>query len=237
MCSHKSIPPGVNPSDDHLQPTRPGAALLRRGSVRFPGGPDIVAAKVNHFGFAGRSCKQSVHRIANWSGTPLRNHKAIASSKLNQVCVHGEPYNSSGPLFAPSVVRGHDELTKRQGSFPAIGLHGLKCKPERRAGDMGCSPHGRFSWIRPRPSVSGLEECPKNAEPQSEIIIVANQLLTAGLASLAAVQAARGDCRPHAVRLPPFPATGSCRKVSSTRLPVAATGFGSVPAPAIFRRP
>jgi len=71
----------------------------------------------------------------------LKNHKASLSSKLNQACIDGEPHNPFGFLSAAGVVNGHDELTKRQVSLPAIGFHGLKCKPGSRADAMGCLPH------------------------------------------------------------------------------------------------
>jgi hypothetical protein len=45
------------------------------------------------------------------------------SSKLNQVHINGEPYNPFGFLSAAGGVHGHDELTKRQVSLPAIGFH------------------------------------------------------------------------------------------------------------------
>ncbi len=98
---------------------------MQRASVCSPDDPDVALAKVNRFGFAGWSFKESIHRIANLIETPLGKHEAFSSSKLDQACVDCEPHNSSGPTFTPSVVHSGDEPTKRQGLFPAIGLHSL----------------------------------------------------------------------------------------------------------------
>jgi len=71
------------------------------------------------------------------------------SLKLNLVRIDGEPHNPPGFLSAAGVVNGHDELTKRQATLPAIGFHGPKYKPGNRAGAMGCSPHMRFCGFSP----------------------------------------------------------------------------------------
>jgi hypothetical protein len=126
MFSLETITPRVDRSDGRLQPTQPGAALIRRASVCFPDDPDAAAAKVHRFGFVSRGFKQSVHIFApglKSSG----NHPALFSAKLNQVRLDGEPHNSFGFLSAASVVNGHDELTQRQDFLPAIGFHGRKC--------------------------------------------------------------------------------------------------------------
>jgi hypothetical protein len=101
-------------------------------------------AKVNRFDFVGRSFKQSVYIFAPGLKSS-RNHKVLLSAKLNQVRLVGESHNPSGFAFAADVVNARDEFTKRQGFLPAIGFHGLKCKPGNRAGAMGCSPYVRFS--------------------------------------------------------------------------------------------
>jgi len=85
----------------------------------------MVVAKINRFGFGGRSFKESVHRIANLIETPLGKHEALWSLKLDQACVDGEPHNASGPALAPGVVHSGDKPTKRQGFLPAIGFHTL----------------------------------------------------------------------------------------------------------------
>jgi hypothetical protein len=51
------------------------------------------------------------------------NHKVIASSKLNQVRINGEPHNPFGLVFAAGVVNARDELTKRQCLLLLIGFH------------------------------------------------------------------------------------------------------------------
>jgi hypothetical protein len=61
MRSFESITPEASRSDDRLQPTRLGAALLRSAAVRVPDDPDVVAMKVNRFGFVGRGFKQDIH--------------------------------------------------------------------------------------------------------------------------------------------------------------------------------
>ena len=122
MCSFEVITSGVNRSDGCLQPTPLGAALIRRASVRFPDDPDVVGAKVNRFGFVGRSFEQSVHIFAPGLKSS-RNHKALWSAKLNQVRLDGEPHNPSGLVFAVGVVNARDELTKRQRLLLVIDLH------------------------------------------------------------------------------------------------------------------
>jgi hypothetical protein len=153
MRSFEVITSGVNRSDGRLQPTL-GAALMRRAFVCYPDDSDVVVAKVNRFGFAGRRFKQSVHIFAPGLKSS-RNHNALLSAKLNQVNLDGKPQNPSGLAFAADAVNARDPFTKGQGFLPAIGFHGLKCKPGNHAGAMGCSPHLRFSWIQPRYNCPG----------------------------------------------------------------------------------
>ena len=61
MRSFEVIMPEANRSGSRLQPKRRGAALIQGDSVCFSGGPGVVVAKVNRFGFVGRGFKQSVH--------------------------------------------------------------------------------------------------------------------------------------------------------------------------------
>jgi hypothetical protein len=72
---------------------------------------------------------------------PLGKHETLWPPKLVQVRVEGEPHKSTGPAFTPGIVRGGDELAKRQWFLPAIRFHRLKYKPGDRATAMGCSPH------------------------------------------------------------------------------------------------
>ena len=72
---------------------------------------------------------------------PFGKDETLLSSKLDHVCVDGEPYKSTGPAFTPSVVRSGDELAKRQGLLPAIRFHRLKYRPDGHAAAMGYSPH------------------------------------------------------------------------------------------------
>jgi|SRR5208282_424075 len=72
---------------------------------------------------------------------PSRKHKTLWPPKLDQVRVEGEPHKSTGPAFTPGIVRGGDELAKRQGFLPAIRFHNLKYRLGDRAAAMGCSPH------------------------------------------------------------------------------------------------
>lgn len=142
MRSREVIPPEANRPGPRLRPKRHGAALIRRASVCSPDNPDLVVAKVNRFGFVGRSFKQRVHILVSrlkCSG----NHKALLSAKLNQMRPDGEPHNSGGFAFAADFVNARDELAKRQGFLPAIRFHAPKCKSGNRAGAMGCSPHIR----------------------------------------------------------------------------------------------
>jgi hypothetical protein len=109
-------------------------------SVCFPDDAVVIAAKVNRFGFTGRSFKQSVHQIVNLIETPLGKLEALRPLKLDEVCVDGEPHNSFGPAFAPGVVRHGDEFTKCQGFLPAIGFHGVKYRPETGRALWGVHP-------------------------------------------------------------------------------------------------
>jgi hypothetical protein len=70
MCSFEVTAPEANRPGSRLQPKRHGAASIQRDSVCIPGGSDVVVAKVNRFGFVGRSFKQNVHGIANLIRTP-----------------------------------------------------------------------------------------------------------------------------------------------------------------------
>ena len=120
-------------------------------------------------------------------GTRLKNYKASLPSKLNQVCIDGEPYNSSGPSFTPGVVNGHDEFTKRQVSLPAIGFHGLKCNRASSRAIWGVYPICVFLDSTPA-HVSGLEEHQLDAKPGSKLITAANHRLMTGFDSLAAAR-------------------------------------------------
>lgn len=75
---------------------------------------------------------------------PLGKHEALLSSKLDLVCVDGEPHKSTGPAFTPGVVRSGDELAKRQWFLPAIHFHNLKYRPGDRATAIRCFPHAGF---------------------------------------------------------------------------------------------
>ncbi len=72
---------------------------------------------------------------------PPGKHETLWPPKLDQVRIDGKPHKSTGPAFTPGVVRGGDELAKRQWFLPAIRLHTLKYSPRGRAPAMGCSPH------------------------------------------------------------------------------------------------
>jgi hypothetical protein len=96
---------------------------MRKTPVCFPADPGFTVANANPFGCVGTSFEESVHWIANLIEIPLGKLVALWPSKLNQTRVDGEPHNSSGPVFAPSVMHSGDEPTKRQGFLPAIGLY------------------------------------------------------------------------------------------------------------------
>ena len=117
--------------------------MIRRASVCFPDDPDVVGAKVNRFGFVGRSFEQSVHIFAPGLKSS-RNHKALLSAKLNQVRLDGEPHNPSGLVFAVSVVNTRDELTQRQRLLLVIDLHGLNIGQETARVPWGVSLWGIY---------------------------------------------------------------------------------------------
>ena len=112
--------------------------MIRRASICFPDDPDVVGAKVNRFGFVGRSFEQSVHIFAPGLKSS-RNHKALLSAKLNQVRLDGEPHNPSGLVFAVGVVNARDELTKRQRLLLVIDLHGMNIGQETARAPWGVS--------------------------------------------------------------------------------------------------
>jgi hypothetical protein len=144
MHSREIITPEANRSDSCPLPKRHGAAWIQRDSDCIP----VVAAKVHDFRLVGWSFEQSVHIFAPGLKSSS-NHKALLAAKFNQARLDGEPHNPFGLLSAKGVVSARDEFPKRQGFLPAIGFHCLKYRPGNRAGAMGCSPHVRFSWIRP----------------------------------------------------------------------------------------
>ena len=122
---------------------------VRSRSSRFPDDPDIVVANANRFGFVGRSFKERVHRIANLIETSLRNHKAIVSSKLNEVRLDGESHKPSGLVFAVGVGNARDEFTKRQRLLLVIDLHGKRMGRETARALWGVSPNSRLTTPMP----------------------------------------------------------------------------------------
>jgi hypothetical protein len=58
----------------------------------------------------------------------LRDHKAPAAPKLNQVLVDGQPHKSFGPASAPSSISGSDKITELEHPFPIIISH-IHCFP------------------------------------------------------------------------------------------------------------
>ena len=48
--------------------------------------------------------------------------EALSSLKFDQACVDGEPHSSSG-VFAQDIMRGHDELAKRERLLLLIAFH------------------------------------------------------------------------------------------------------------------
>ena len=139
MLSFEVITSEVNRSDGRLQLTQLGAALIREDLACFPGGLATIVATFNHFGFVGRSCKQSVHIFAPGLKSS-RNHKALRAAKFNQVCLEGEPHNPSGLVFVVGVVNARDELTQRQRLLLVIDLHGLNIGQETARALWGVSP-------------------------------------------------------------------------------------------------
>lgn len=115
----------VNRLGCRIQPTQHGSALIQGDSACFHGNTGIAGAKANHFGLAGMSFKEGVHRIANWIETPLKNHKALWSAKLNRMRLEGEPHKPAGLVFAVGIVNASDELAHRQRLPLVIGLHDM----------------------------------------------------------------------------------------------------------------
>ncbi|MGB7746872.1 MAG: hypothetical protein WBN75_06245 [Verrucomicrobiia bacterium] len=74
------------------------------------------------------------------------------SAKLKQAPIDGEPHNSFGFLSAAGVVNSHDDFTKRQVSFPAIGFHGII---------VNGKPRGRYGVFTPYARLD--ESCPDTA--------------------------------------------------------------------------
>lgn len=79
MRAFEVIPSETNRPRSRLQPKRRGAALIQKDSEYIPGDPDVVAAKVNRFGFAGWSFKRSVHIFVPGMGFS-RNCMALLSA-------------------------------------------------------------------------------------------------------------------------------------------------------------
>jgi hypothetical protein len=157
MRSFEVITTEANRPSSRLQPERRGAASIQRDAMGIPSGPGDVVARVRRSNFMGTGFSQRIHIFA-FGLKSSRNHKTLLSAKLNPVRLDGEPHHPSGFAFAANVVGARDEITERHGFLPAISFHGSKYRPERLPDAMGCSPHGRFSWIQPRHKLSGLAE-------------------------------------------------------------------------------
>jgi hypothetical protein len=139
MRSFEVITPEANRPGSRLQPKRHGAASIQKDLVCIPGDPDVVVAKVNHFGFVGWGFKQSVHVFALGLNSSS-NHKALSSAKLNQVRLDGELHNPSGFAYAADVVNARDELTKRQRLLLVIDLHSMRMGRETARALWGVYP-------------------------------------------------------------------------------------------------
>ena len=72
---------------------------------------------------------------------PFGKHETLWPPKPDQMRIDGKPHKSTGPACTPGIVRGGDELAKRQGFLPAIRFHRLKYRPDGRAPAMGYLPH------------------------------------------------------------------------------------------------
>jgi hypothetical protein len=72
---------------------------------------------------------------------PFGKPETLRPPKPDQMRVNGETNRSTDPAFTPGVVRGGDELAKRQGLLPKIRFHNLKCKPAELATAIRCSTH------------------------------------------------------------------------------------------------
>ena len=71
----------------------------------------------------------------------LEKHEPLWPPKLDQVRIDVKPRKSTDPASTPGVVRGGNELAKRQWFLPAIRFHRLEYRPGGRTPAMGCSPH------------------------------------------------------------------------------------------------
>ncbi len=76
--------------------------------------------------------------------TLSRNHDAVLSAKLNQLCLDGNLNNSACFALVAVVVDTGDEFTKRPGSLRGIIFHNLEHRREDRFDVMGCLPHPQF---------------------------------------------------------------------------------------------
>jgi len=81
---------------------------------------------------------------------PFGKDEALLSPKLDQVCIDGEPHKSTGPAFAPGVMRSGNELAKSQGLLPVISFHDLNYRPGDRVAAIRCSPHAVLDEFRLR---------------------------------------------------------------------------------------
>lgn len=132
--------PEVNRFGPGLEPERREAALNLKLSFCLPDNPGFVGMKLNQAGIVGGGCAGSVHEIVILVRPSLGEHEVSSSAKLNQACVGHQRYQVAGAPFTPGIVRSHDELTIRQGLFPATGFHGPKYKLGNRRAAMGCLP-------------------------------------------------------------------------------------------------
>ena len=79
----------------------------------------------------------------------LKNHKAILSLKLDQVCIDGEPQNPGAFLTTTDVVSCGDQITERQQFCLVIKLHDMRISQNAVRVIWGISPMSALATGEP----------------------------------------------------------------------------------------
>src|ERR1043166_7844527 len=118
MRALEGVTPGVNRANGSLEPTQPGAALIRMGSVGFPEDAEVVAAKADGFGFVGQSFKKRVHfhgtrisgpTVCHYGGFPRCWEPPVPESGFlrNQTDPQGETHQAGNVMDVEAIHQLH----------------------------------------------------------------------------------------------------------------------------------
>lgn len=116
------------------------------GSILGHGMPNLLPMCAFEIVTQGVNCLDDRFQPTRFCAALVRRASALSSHDPGVVTAQGNCFAFTSRRFKQSIPirapgRSVQESTKRQGSLPALGSHGLKCKPQTRARAMGCFPH------------------------------------------------------------------------------------------------